>query len=92
MRAAAGPFVFARLGGAGYCSRGKEADIVGRLRDAGVLVTGGSEFGGWGAWGLEGDVAGWVRVTVAVPEEWLREGLRRMAGVMGFEDGDGDVP
>ena len=58
--------------------------MVRHLRSSGVLVASGSDFGVRGYWGKESDVAGWVRITVAVPIAKLREGLAIIERVLEF--------
>lgn len=67
----AGLFVFARLAKGCRCWE-EEAMIVERLKENGVLVSPGRTYHG-----LE-EEKGWIRITFAVPEDTLREGLERV--------------
>ena len=67
----AGPFVFAKLA-KGVRTWKEEEMVVERLKDNGVLVGSGRAFHG-----IE-DEKGWIRVTFALPEDVLREGLKRV--------------
>lgn len=67
----AGLFVFARL--AKGCRSWEEEAMIGeRLKENGVLVSPGRTYHG-----LE-EEKGWMRITLAVPEDTLREGLERV--------------
>ena len=52
-----------------------ESAIVGKIKEAGVLVSAGRAYHG------PGSEKGWARVGFAVPKEQLIEGVRRMEGV-----------
>lgn len=84
--AQAGPFVFARLAPTARNTADEEATMK-RLRSGGVTVTPGSQFGGGKeAWGsMAEDAAGWARITVAVPESQLLEGLEKIGRALGLE-------
>ncbi|PQE16312.1 1-aminocyclopropane-1-carboxylate synthase 1 protein [Rutstroemia sp. NJR-2017a WRK4] len=66
-----GFFVFARLA-TGNDSWESEENIVKRLREYGVLVSAGREFGG------SESEKGWVRITLAVPPEKFEESVKRI--------------
>ncbi|KAI0886469.1 1-aminocyclopropane-1-carboxylate synthase [Annulohypoxylon maeteangense] len=70
----AGLYLFARLAGE-VKTWEEEESVVERLKGAGVLVSAGKAYHG-----PEGE-KGWMRVGFAVPEEELREAMRRMAGL-----------
>lgn len=63
----------------------EEAKVVGRLKDAGVLVSSGK-----GYHGPEGE-AGWIRLGFSVGEEELREAIRRMESVFIHRDAAADA-
>jgi DNA-binding transcriptional MocR family regulator len=74
--ASAGLFVFARLA-PDVTSWEEEADMVRRLREAGVIVGPGRVY-----YTAEGD-KGWVRLTFALPEDRLRQGLQGLLKGLG---------
>ncbi len=78
----AGLYVFARV--APYAkSWEKEAMVVQRLKDAGVLVSAGRAYHT-----LEND-KGWARVSFALPKEKLEEAVMRMQKVFLTEPAQG---
>lgn len=69
--ASAGLFVFAKLA-KGIKTWEEEETVMERLKESGVLVGSGRAFHV-----VEGE-KGWMRVTFALPEEVLREGLKKL--------------
>lgn len=69
--AQAGLFVFAKLA-KGIRTWKEEEMVVESLKESGVLVGSGRAFHG-----VE-DEKGWIRLTFALPEDVLREGLKRV--------------
>ncbi|THV46835.1 hypothetical protein BGAL_0357g00010 [Botrytis galanthina] len=66
----AGVFVFAKL--AKNSEKWNEEAVVKKLRECKVMVSPGKQFGG-----AENE-KGWVRITIAVPEEEFKEGIKRI--------------
>ena len=58
-----------------------------RLKDSGVLVSPGEPYH-IRAWPAE---QGWVRISFAVEEDQLREGLSRIGACLGLKEGERDA-
>jgi aspartate/methionine/tyrosine aminotransferase len=53
------------------------ADVIEKGREKGVIVGRGTEFNG-----VEGE-NGWIKITFALPEEILKEGMERLKAALG---------
>jgi aspartate/methionine/tyrosine aminotransferase len=74
-RPAAGVYIWARLGGA--CGITSDVALTRLLAEKGVSVGTCSDY--------SEKQTGWFRLTFALPQEELVEGLRRVAAALGFE-------
>lgn len=82
MPANAGVFVFVKVA-SGATTWDDEEALVELLREAGLKVSPGKVFRG------SEDEKGWVRITFAIPEDQLREGVARLKKCFaGTESGD----
>jgi aspartate/methionine/tyrosine aminotransferase len=85
----AGPYVTVKL--VKYAgSLEEENEGLERLKQAGVMVSRLRGFGGWKGFSGNLNYYGWVRMTVAVPEDRLLDALDRIAKTMKYEENRGN--
>lgn len=68
----------------------EENEGLERLKQAGVMVSRLRGFGGWKGFSGNLNYYGWVRMTVAVPEDRLLDALDRIAKTMKYEENRGN--